>query len=91
MYFVIANRLIKCFDFMDIQYVPRLENQKTNELAQIALGYKVSKEKLEDLVEVREKVNSIRLSPSDLTMTKLRSTDPEIFKVLAFENLTNTY
>lgn len=52
MYFVIVNRLIKCFDFMDIQHVPWLENKKENELAQISSGYKVSKEKLEGLIEV---------------------------------------
>lgn len=43
MYFVIVNQLIKCFDFVDIQHIPRLENQEVDELAQIALGYKVSK------------------------------------------------
>lgn len=47
MYFVIVNRLIKHFDYVDIQHVPRLENQEANDLAQIALGYKVSKGKLE--------------------------------------------
>lgn len=43
MYFVIVNQLIKCFNFVDIQHVPILENQEANELAQVALGYKVSK------------------------------------------------
>lgn len=46
MYFVIVNRLIICFDFVDIQHVPRLENQKVNELEKFASGYKVSKEKI---------------------------------------------
>lgn len=52
MYFVIVNRLIKCFDFVDIQHIPQLENKEENELAQVASGYKVSKEKLENLIEV---------------------------------------
>lgn len=86
MYFVIANRLIKCFEFVDIQYVPRLENQKANKLAHIASEYKVSKEKLEDLIEVGGRVRSISLSPSDLLMTKLGSTDPENFEVFAIED-----
>lgn len=39
-YFVISNIIIKCFDFVEIQHVPRLENQKANDLAQIAQGTK---------------------------------------------------
>lgn len=35
MYFVIVNRLIKRFDYVDIQHVPRPENQEANDLAQI--------------------------------------------------------
>lgn len=52
MYFVSLNILIKCFGFVDIQHVPRLKNQEANELAQVASWYKVSKEKLKDLIEV---------------------------------------
>lgn len=51
-YFVIVNRLIKCFNFMDIQHIPRHENSEENELAQIASGYKVPNETLVDLIEV---------------------------------------
>lgn len=36
MYFVIANRLIKCFDFVDIQHIHIHENNEENELLQIA-------------------------------------------------------
>lgn len=35
---------------------PRLENQEANDLAHIASGYKVSKDKLEELIEVKEKL-----------------------------------
>lgn len=52
MYFVIVNQLIKHFDFVNIQHVPRLENQEANDMAQIASGYRVSKGKLEKLIEV---------------------------------------
>lgn len=44
------------FLFFDIQHVPRLENQEENEMVQISSGYKVEKEKLEDLVEVRRRL-----------------------------------
>lgn len=33
MYFVIANILITVFDFVDIQHIPRLENQEADDLA----------------------------------------------------------
>ncbi|XP_050889710.1 uncharacterized protein LOC127095000 [Lathyrus oleraceus] len=87
MYFVIVNRLIKCFNFVDIQHVYRLENQEANELAQVSYGYRVSKEKLNDLIEVRGKVKATRLPLSDLEMIKLGSVDPENFEILAIENL----
>ena len=41
-YFVTANALLKRFDQANIQHVPRIENQEANDLAQIALGYRVS-------------------------------------------------
>lgn len=75
MYFVITNQLIKCFDFVDIQHIPRHENNEANELAQITLRYKVPKEKLEDLIEVQGKVQATRLSPPYLALTKLRLMD----------------
>lgn len=90
MYFVIANRLIKCFDFVDIQHVPRLvEIKKENELAQIASIDKVSKKKLKDLIEVIRRVKSTKLSHSDLITTKLRLVDPENFEIFPIENLTD--
>ena len=53
---MIANRLLQKFEYVDIKHIPRLKNQEANDLAQIALGYKVSKERLEDLIEARGKV-----------------------------------
>ena len=52
MYFVIANRLLKRFEVVSIRHIPQLENQVANDLAQIAYGYKISKEKLQDAIEV---------------------------------------
>src|SRR4051812_23906906 len=52
MYFVIANRLLKKFEYVELKHVSRTKNQEANDLAQLASGYKVSKEKLEELIEV---------------------------------------
>jgi ribonuclease HI len=63
LYFVIANALLKRFDHANIQLVPRIENQEANHLAQITSGYKVSKVKLEELIEIKEKLVSTDASP----------------------------
>ena len=44
------------FDEVDIKHVPRVKDQKSTDLAQIASGYRVSMEKLAKLVEVKEKL-----------------------------------
>jgi propanediol dehydratase large subunit len=36
--------------------VSRIENQEVNDLAQIASRYRVSKEKLEKLIEIKDKL-----------------------------------
>jgi hypothetical protein len=51
MYFIIASHLLKRFEIATIRYIPRLENQVANDLAQIASGYKISKEKLQKVIE----------------------------------------
>ena len=66
MYFVISNKLLWKFEDMDIKHIPRLKNQKANDLAHIAPRYKVSKEKMEDLIEVWGKVMVTKLSLSDM-------------------------
>jgi len=43
MYFVIANSLLKRFNSINVQHVPRIENQEAKDLAQVASRYKVSK------------------------------------------------
>ncbi|XP_050888847.1 uncharacterized protein LOC127094011 [Lathyrus oleraceus] len=50
--------LLEHFKVADIRHVPRSENQDANELAQVALGYKMSKSKLQDMIEVRGKMVS---------------------------------
>ena len=63
--FVIENRLLRKFEYVDIKHIPRLKNQEENDLAQIASGYKVSKERLGNLIEVQGKVLATKLSPAD--------------------------
>jgi hypothetical protein len=57
-YFVVAFSLLKQFESYSIQHVPRIKNQEANDLAQIASGYKVSKETFERLIEVKDKLVS---------------------------------
>ncbi|XP_050909057.1 uncharacterized protein LOC127122818 [Lathyrus oleraceus] len=60
---IVGLRLLKLmgakhFEVTDIIHIPRNENQEANELAQIASGYKMYKSKLQDMIEVREKMVS---------------------------------
>jgi len=55
-YFVSANSLLNNFESIDIQHVPRIENQVANDLAQVASGYKISKQKLQELIEIKDKL-----------------------------------
>lgn len=64
MYFIATNSLLKIFDSVNNKHVPQLENQETNDFAQIASGYRVSKEKLEELIKVKEKLISTIILPS---------------------------
>ncbi|XP_050920149.1 uncharacterized protein LOC127137768 [Lathyrus oleraceus] len=66
MYFKIASRLLKKFEMVYIRHIPRIENMIANDLAQIASGYKISREKLHKVIEVRGKVVATRLTPMDL-------------------------
>ncbi|XP_050877489.1 uncharacterized protein LOC127081261 [Lathyrus oleraceus] len=61
-----ATQLLECFEVISTMHAPRMRNQEANELAQISTGYKVSKEKLKDFIEVKEKMVS-NVSPSPNT------------------------
>ena len=63
-YFVSANSLLSNFDSVNIQHVPRIENQVASDLAQVVSGYKVFKKKLKELIEIKEK-----LIPNDFPST----------------------
>jgi len=55
-YFVCANSLLNNFESISIQHVPRIVNQVANDLAQIASGYKISKQKLQELIKIIDKL-----------------------------------
>ncbi|XP_050919355.1 uncharacterized protein LOC127136887 [Lathyrus oleraceus] len=82
--------LLKKFEYVDIKHVPRIKNQEANDLAQIASGYRISKEKLEELVKVRGKAMAARLSPTNLESTQLGYANKEEFEVLSIDTLIDT-
>ncbi|KAK2455906.1 hypothetical protein QL285_003321 [Trifolium repens] len=100
-YFSIASSLLDCFDHVDIEHVPRLKNQEANDLAQIASGYKMSKEKLTQLIEIKEKMVLQEPISAQLSIPKLVGADtiPQIngeiknplenFQIFAIDNLSD--
>lgn len=74
---------------ISIRHIPRLENQVANYLAQIAYRYKIPKEKLQDAIEVRGRVMSTKLSPTDLETTKLGYDDEQNFEILSIDSLVD--
>src|ERR1043165_4987477 len=89
MYFVIANKLIKKFEYVDLRHIPRSDNQEANDLAQIASGYRISKEKLQYLIEARGRIMATKLSPLDLENSKLGYANQEEFEVLSIDTLAD--
>ena len=53
-YCIVASKLLKKFDEVIIEHIPRNLNEDANELAQLASGYKVSPKVLSNLMEIRE-------------------------------------
>src|ERR1051325_9210998 len=90
MYFVIANRLLKKFEYVDIKHIPRIDNQEENDLAQIASGYKTSKEKLQYLIETRGRIMATKFDPLDLENSKLGYASQKEFEVLSIDALADT-
>ncbi|WJX16102.1 hypothetical protein P8452_06178 [Trifolium repens] len=74
-YFVIAISLLKRFDQVIFEHVPRIENQEANDLAQIASGYKISSGKLEELIEIKDKLIVDQPASMELSMPKLVGAD----------------
>jgi len=61
MYYTAANALLKRFTHIEIQHVPRMENQEANDLAQTASGYKISKERMQE--PTRLGISAVRGKP----------------------------
>nr|KYP36187.1 Uncharacterized protein Mb2253c family [Cajanus cajan] len=55
-----AAQLLNAFDEVELQHIPRNSNTIANELAQIASGYKVSKEYLEYLIHTEDELTDHR-------------------------------
>ncbi|XP_050914865.1 uncharacterized protein LOC127129784 [Lathyrus oleraceus] len=86
MYFVITIRLLKRFEQVSLQHIPRKENQRANALVHEASVYKASKNQNEEEVQVREKVRATLLSPSDLSIIKLGAVDRYHFEILIVDD-----
>ncbi|XP_050914124.1 uncharacterized protein LOC127128795 [Lathyrus oleraceus] len=75
-------KLLKRFEQVSLLHIPRKQNQRANDLAQEASGYKASKDQDEEEVQVREKVQATLLSPSDLSIIKSGVVDRYHFEIL---------
>src|SRR3954468_7771755 len=101
MYYAIVIRLLEQFEHVEILHVPRSNNYIANELTQIASGYRVSKDKLEDMVEIKNKeTHEIldklgQLSTSnfegvgDNIESKVESKDLYALEIFAIDNMTD--
>lgn len=84
MYFTMETHLLECFEVVSITHVPKMENQEATELAKISYGYNVSKEKLNEFIEVKENMVS-NFSPSPkMTIPKTRGHMSSV--IIFFEN-----
>ena len=71
MYYTMANTLLKCFTHVEIQHLPRIENQEVNDLAQMASGYKISKDQMQEPIEIKNKCSLIDALRKKMLMPKL--------------------
>jgi len=100
-YFVSASSLLSSFESVSLQHVPRIENQVANDLAHVASGYKISTQKLQALIESKDKLVPIECPSMGLSMEIPVGADKEpdfynpysypemfdIFEVFAINNL----
>ena len=96
-YFVAANALLKHFTHVEIQHIPRVENQEANDLAHIASGYRVSKERMQEPIEIKNKRSSKEVPSKKLLIPKLGGAETvdkhakgtNLVEVFVINNLTN--
>ena len=48
--------LLHNFDNVSISHVKRIDNQEVDDMAQLAYGYKVPKESIDDFIDFRDKL-----------------------------------
>lgn len=94
MYFVKDDSLLWRFDEVDIKNVPRIENQEDNDLTHIASSYRVSMEKLEGLIEIKQKLILIISFPFELSKSKLVGVEgtrelKNFIEIFEIDNLAN--
>jgi len=97
MYYTMANTLLKRFTHVEIRHLPRIENQEANDLAQMASGYKLSKDQMQEPIEIKNKRSSIDALPKKLLMPKLggietsqgHSQGMNLVEILVIKNLTD--
>ncbi|XP_058774616.1 uncharacterized protein LOC131648900 [Vicia villosa] len=97
--YAIVVRLLEKFEYVEILHVPRSDNYVANELAQIASGYRVSKRKLKDMVEIKEKETQEVLDKiGQLSTPKLggvddkisKNEDSDIVEIFAIDNMADS-
>ncbi|XP_024630314.1 uncharacterized protein [Medicago truncatula] len=70
-YYTMANALLKQFTHVEIRHVPRIENQEANDLAQMASGYKIPKDQVQEPITVKNKRSSMDILSKKLLTPKL--------------------
>ena len=96
MYFIAANALLKRVTHVEIQHIPRVENQEENDLTRIASGYRVSKEEMEEPIEIKNKCSSKEAPSKKLLISKLvgeasgeHTKGTNLVEVFVINNLTD--
>ncbi|XP_072071877.1 uncharacterized protein [Arachis hypogaea] len=84
-YFNVATKLLSEFDNVIVRQVPRELNQEANELAQIALRYKIKFSTLEKLV----RINDIFMPLREREVLLLEKLDPKDWRVPIVKYLKN--
>lgn len=84
-----ATQLLEYFEIVDIMHVSRNENQEANDLAQIASGYKISKSRLQEIIEVQENMVSDVPPPPGMNIQEARGKDNPDDSVSCYEGFND--
>ena len=91
------NALLKRFTHVEIRHLPCIENQEANDLAQMASGYKISKDQMQEPIEIKNKRSLIDALPKKLLKPKFggigtsqgHSQSTNLVEILVINNLTD--